>query len=86
MVWNFKGWWYSPNGGKLREIFMAVYELDLPPHPGCQLGLQSFSLGFPTTPWKIKMEPQNGGLEDDVPFLKLWFLGYPFVNFRGVQM
>ena len=25
-----------------------------------------YTMGF--TPWKINMEPKNGGLEDDLPF------------------
>ena len=25
------------------------------------------------TPWKINMEPKNGGLEDDIPFQRLDF-------------
>ena len=35
----------------------------------CFLAISEKSTSFvlPFTPWKINMEPKNGGLEDDVP-------------------
>ena len=35
------------------------------------------------TPWKINMEPENDGLEDDFPFQFVWILGSMLI-FRGV--
>ena len=35
------------------------------PHPNVP---QLVVLGIPYTPWKINMEHNHGGLEDDIPF------------------
>ena len=37
---------------------------------------------LPGTPWKIDMEPKNGGLEDDVPDFN-WVICWFHVNFPG---
>ena len=38
-------------------------------------GGEFFVVSFWNTPWKINMEPENDGLEDDVPFQLGGFLG-----------
>ena len=43
------------------------------------------SIYVSATPWKIRMEPENGGLEDDFPFQFWWFLGSMLI-FRGVSV
>ena len=35
-----------------------------------------------SSPWKINVEPENGGLEDDFPFN--WVILRPLLIFRGV--
>ena len=54
---TMKIWWVND-----RILIMVSYN---PPQKTCVVVSCCFIL---YTPWTIKMEPKNGGLEDDFPF------------------
>ena len=63
--WSIASWWFQPIWKNIRQIekifpnFRGEHE---------KISETTYQQTLPITPWKINMEPENDGLEDDFPF------------------
>ena len=88
--WEWSGW--GEWGTNTHWVWYSVCGLPQMPTPGRSSWNQIMGFLFPKnvlypilsgpgtfTPWKIKMEPKNGGLEDDFPFPLVMFWFHPLI-------